>query len=318
MQIPLICICGPTAVGKNTLAYRIVDLFSRYDFEIINVDSIQIYRYLDIGSAKPSLETRQCYIHHLIDCRTPDQPYSVAQFVNDASAAIDTIYRQQKIPILCGGSVYFLMRLLYGMPQTPAPQGEIRKRLQQKLEQCGSKQMHSELAAVDAESALKISENDSFRIIRNLEIYYTSKQKPSSFVLPRTIQKQFHPLIIRLYCGKHDLHKRITARVHAMFKRDLVGEVKSLVDRGYHAHSPGMRAIGYRQFFDPNGQLSVVSDRQNIARIERAVITATKRYAKHQLTFLDKIKPVQQFLPHQIDNINIAVADFVNTHAARS
>jgi len=184
-SLPLIALIGQTAVGKSALLYRLLGaLQSEYDidrFEIINADSIQQYRYLDIGASKPSRALRRRYRHHLIDTRDPSASCSVQEFVTEARAALLSILRRACIPILCGGSIYFVYHLLYGLPNTPPPEQAIRKELEARLLREGLLPLYTELQSVDRDYAARISHHDRVRILRGLEIYHSSGHPPSYF-----------------------------------------------------------------------------------------------------------------------------------------
>ena len=253
--LPLIVVAGPTAVGKSALVYRLIDTIGHECFEIINGDAIQHYRGVDIGSAKPSRMVQQRYRHHLIDVLEPDQRYSVVEFVRRVWAAAAAIVARGRIPILCGGSMYFIFHVCHGLPQTPPSNASLREQLSERLRVEGGRALHRELEEVDPVKARKISPNDTFRVIRNLEIFYVSGVPPSRFLRSVREKCYFYCAYILLDMDRVSLRERVIARVQEMWERGLASEVATLVLRGYGADTPALRAIGYRQFFDEHGKL---------------------------------------------------------------
>ena len=260
--LPLIVVAGPTAVGKSALVYRLIDDIGRECFEVINGDAIQHYRGVDIGSAKPSRMVQRRYRHHLIDVLEPDQRYSVVEFVRRVWAAAAAIVARGRIPILCGGSVYFIFHVCHGLPQTPPSNALVREQLGERLRLEGKAALHRELERVDPVRARAVSPNDTFRVIRNLEIFYVSGMPPSHFL--RAVQERcyFHCAYVLLDMDRVSLRERVTARVQEMWGRGLASEVAALVRRGYGADAPALRAIGYRQFFDAHGGLRMAEMRE--------------------------------------------------------
>ena len=288
-RLPLIVIVGPTAVGKSALLYRLVDAVGRERMEIINGDSIQHYRGIDIGSAKPPPPLRIRYRHHLIDVLEPTERYSVVAFAQRVRAAAAGIIARGRVPILCGGSIYFILHLLRGAPQTPPPVAEVRQRLQQRMETDGAAALHRELAAVDPLAAAAIAAGDRLRIIRSLEIYYTTGMPPSRFARFAAGGGGFHALCIKLVAPRALLKRRIAERLQRMFAAGLEDEVAGLVRLGYGADTPALRAIGYRQFFCEGGRLRSVATATERQQVAADILTATTRYAKHQMTFMNHI-----------------------------
>ena len=260
--LPLIVVAGPTAVGKSALVYRLIDDIGRECFEVINGDAIQHYRGVDIGSAKPSRMVQRRYRHHLIDVLEPEQRYSVVEFVRRVWAAAAAIVARGRIPILCGGSMYFIFHVCHGLPQTPPSNALVREQLGERLRVEGKAALHRELERVDPVRARAVSPNDTFRVIRNLEIFYVSGMPPSHFL--RAVQERcyFHCAYVLLDMDRVSLRERVTARVQEMWGRGLASEVAALVRRGYGADAPALRAIGYRQFFDAHGGLRMAEMRE--------------------------------------------------------
>jgi len=269
---PLIAIVGPTALAKSKLA---LNLAQGFDGEIVSADSRQVYRYMDIGTAKPSLEERSLVRHHVIDVVDPDDDFSLALFHQLANRALKAISRGGKIPFLVGGSGLYIWSLLEGwsLPQVP-PHPELRRNLQARAQAEGSDVLYEELQGLDPVAAERIDPKNVRRVIRALEVYQATG-KPFS----QLQQKQpppFQILIIGLTAERDELYRRIDSRVDDMIKRGLVDEVKGLLQRGYSLSLPSMSGLGYKQIgMFLQGELDLGSAVQNIKY-------ETHRFARHQ------------------------------------
>jgi len=239
----LLAIVGPTGVGKSHLALRLAQAF---DGEIVNADSRQIYRYMDIGTAKPSLEERALIPHHLIDVASPDESFSLAQYQQLALKAIENIQQRDKLPIVIGGSGQYVWSVLegWGIPQV-APDPEFRQSLEEKAARGGEDELYEELAIVDPEAAERIDPHNVRRTIRALEVYRQTETPFSQ--LQRKEAPPFNTLIIGLTADREELYRRIDLRVDGMIERGLVEEVKQLVNRGFNFNLTAMSGIGYKQ-----------------------------------------------------------------------
>jgi len=239
----LLAIVGPTGVGKSHLALRLAQAF---DGEIVNADSRQIYRYMDIGTAKPSLEERALIPHHLIDVASPDESFSLAQYQQLALKAIADIQQRDKLPIVIGGSGQYVWSVLegWGIPQV-APDPEFRQSLEEKAARGGEDELYEELAIVDPEAAERIDPHNVRRTIRALEVYRQTETPFSQ--LQHKEAPPFNTLIIGLTADRDELYRRIDLRVDEMIERGLVEEVKRLVNRGFNFNLTAMSGIGYKQ-----------------------------------------------------------------------
>jgi tRNA dimethylallyltransferase len=239
----LIAIVGPTAVGKSQLALQLAQSLGG---EIINADSRQVYRYMDIGTNKPSLAERALVPHHLIDVVDPDEDFSLAIYHQLAIEAVDAIQRKGKLPLLVGGSGLYVWSLVEGwkIPQVP-PNRELRHKLEARARQEGSNSLYQELQNVDPLAAAKIHPNNTRRIIRALEIYRMTKKPPSQ--LQRQRKPGFPTIIIGLTLERSELYRRIDCRVDKMMQKGLVEEVARLLKIGYSFSLPFMSGIGYKQ-----------------------------------------------------------------------
>lgn len=241
---PLVTIVGPTAVGKTALA---IELAQRMDGEIVNADSRQIYRLMDIGTAKPSSDERAAAPHHLLDIVDPDQPFSLAIYQDLAQAAIGEITARGKLPLLVGGTGQYVAAVVEGwnVPRVP-PQPALRARLEAEAAADGVGALYERLHAIDPDAAAKIEPNNVRRIVRALEVYEVSG-------VPISTQQTKQPPPYRitsiwLTMERAALYERIDARVDAMIAAGLLDEVRGLIERGYGWELPALSSLGYREF----------------------------------------------------------------------
>ncbi len=239
----MIAIVGPTAVGKSELALQLAQYFS---LEIISADSRQVYRYMDIGTSKPTLAERTSVPHYVIDVVDPDEDFSLAMYHRLAIEALGAIQQKRKLPLLVGGSGLYVWSLIEGwkIPEVP-PDHKLRRRLEARAEQGGSRGLYRELQDVDPVAAAKINPANIRRIVRALEIYYVAGKAPSQ--LQRKVLPAFSTLVIGLTRDRSELYGRIDRRVDKMIQRGLVEEVEQLVKRDYSPSLASMSGIGYKQ-----------------------------------------------------------------------
>src|SRR3972149_9471905 len=240
---PLIAIVGPTAVGKSELALHLAQYFP---VEIISADSRQVYRYMDIGTNKPTSAERAAVPHHIIDVVEPDGDFSLAMYHQLAIEALKAIQQRGKLPVLVGGSGLYVWSLIEGwkIPQVP-PDQKLRRQLEARAEQEDSQSLYRELQDIDPTAAEKINPSNICRIIRALEIYHTTGQPPSQ--LQRKEAPGFPILVIGLTQERSELYRKIDWRVDKMIQRGLVEEVEQLLKKGYSPSLPSMSGIGYKQ-----------------------------------------------------------------------
>ena len=298
-----IVLFGPTAVGKTELTET---LFSK-GYEIINSDSVQVYRGLDIGSAKPVKALQKRIVHHLLDIRDPHQQYTVGDFLHDAEVLVKEINDRGNIPILTGGTAYYFKQFIYGQAKTPPADMEIREKVRKLIEENGTSWAYSELAKVDKISSERINPNDIYRVSRALEVYYQSGKPLSSFSLGTEIRDDIDFLIIGLVRDKEILDQRINQRVDLMFKAGLYDEIKRLIDSGADASMPGMQGIGYQEFF-----VAKESGEMNINAIKAEIAKNSRQYAKRQMTFFRSFKDALFFSPDDIERIREEVNRFLS------
>jgi len=251
--VPILLLFGPTASGKTAVLER---LFSGgnslFPAEIISVDSMQVYRGMDIGTAKPSPELREKLPHHLIDIRDPREQFNAGEFVRLADEASRDIVRRGKFPVVSGGTGFYLSNFVRGLPPAPPSDAAIRLALKAELREKGAAPLRAELAARDPVSAARIHENDEYRLLRALEVFRLSGRPLSAFLRPGSgaaFRKEYRFLLIGLERPREELYRLINERCAGMFRAGLPAEVRRLFDAGYRPEDPGMKAIGYREFF---------------------------------------------------------------------
>ncbi len=285
---------GPTAVGKTALTES---LFSE-GFEIINADSVQVYRRLDIGSAKPSSMLQRLIPHHLIDIREPWEDYTVGDFVHDADEAILDISSRGRIALVTGGTAYYFRHLLYGAPKTPKADPGIREHIEREIAAKGKAWAHSYLSSVDPVSAARINENDVYRVSRALEVYLAAGKPLSSFPLSDSERDDVDFIVIGLERDRKELEKRIRLRVGMMFDEGLYDEIRGLMREGALPSWPAMEAIGYKEFFT-----AAESGECCLSTIKEDIIRSSVKYAKRQMTFFSSFRSARFFHPDDIDSI---------------
>ena len=258
-----------------------LNLFSGKDeARVISADSMQVYRGMDIGTAKPTPAEQKLLPHYLIDIKNPDEQYSVAEFVDRADSLCQSIHAEGKLPIVCGGTGFYIRAFLLGLPSTPASDPAARKALQEELLERGEAEMWKKLLALDPDSAKKIDPKDSYRVLRALEIVLSTGKPRAAFAQSLKLREQYDFTTIILERDRDDLYKRIEARVDKMFQVGLEAEARGLMAR-YKKEDPGMQAIGYREFFETDAGGNPLSVEEIKERIKRD----SKKYAKKQYVF---------------------------------
>lgn len=291
-KIPVIVFFAPTASGKTAL---MKDLFSPLgshfilNAEIISADSQQVYKFMNIGTAKPDSAFMDDIPHHLVDFLSPSEQFNVSDFVDMADAACTDIFSRGKIPVVCGGTGFYVRNFLFGVSPTPESNPKIREKLLQRAKNEGSAVLYEELKKIDAESAKKIHQNDIYRICRALEVYYISGKTRSSYKIENQFRSRYRFLFIILKPPRELLYEKIAQRVDVMFKEGLKGEVCSLVQMGFDENSPGMKAIGYREWFECGFFEEPKSDGILESKISDLIKHHSCKYAKKQYTYISDI-----------------------------
>ena len=271
----LLAIVGPTGIGKSRLALRLAQTFNG---EIVSADSRQVYRHMDIGTAKPSRQELSLVPHHLINIVNPDEDFSLAQYQQLAYKAIDDIGQHHKLALLVGGSGLYIWSVLegWGIPQVP-PDLEFRHSLEEKVARVGTDELYQELMKVDPVAAQRIDRRNVRRIIRALEVHRGTETPLSQLQYKQA--PSFNTLIIGLTTDRQELYRRIDLRVDEMIEQGLVEEVKKLVNMGYDFNLPAMSGIGYKQIgMFLKGELTLAAAIQQI-KFE------THRFVRHQYSW---------------------------------
>jgi tRNA dimethylallyltransferase len=303
---PVIALFGPTAAGKTNL---IAEIFTdRY--EIINADSQQVYRHLSIGTAKPDAAIRKRIPHHLIDIIEPCEQFTVGDFVRNADKLVAEIIRRGKFPLVSGGTAYYIKHFAVGLPQSPKSDDGIRKALHGELRERGKEALYAELLQNDPVSAGKISMNDTYRVLRALEIFRKTGQPLSSFKINERIRSDYSFLFIGLELSREELAERIDQRVEGMFAQGLLEEMRGLISGGRTESDPGMKGIGYREFF------SMLKGCLSIHEVKEAIKLHTRQYAKRQMTFFRSLPGTLWFHPREKEKIAQCVEVFFRERKA--
>ena len=276
----IICVVGPTASGKTALA---VELAKCFDGEVVSCDSMQIYRRMDIGTAKPTVEEMQGIPHHMIDICEPDEAFSVSRYVELADPIVQDILSRGKRVIIAGGTGLYVDALIRGNDFAPFPSTGCRERLEARLENEGLEVLAEELRAVDPE-ALERSQGNPRRIIRALEVWQETGETITMHNLrTQSVPPKYNPLWIGLdYVNRQDLYDRIDLRVELMLKDGLLDEIRSILGSGIPESATAMQAIGYKEFVD------AMAGRDTMANAIASVQQSSRRYAKRQLTWFRK------------------------------
>ena len=287
----IICVAGPTASGKTSLA---VELAKSCGGEVVSCDSMQIYQYMDIGTAKPTVEEMQGVPHHMIDVAAPTEDFSVSRYCELATPIVDDILARGKTAIVAGGTGLYMDSLMKGNAFAPFPSTGCREKLEQQADQEGMEVLLEQLRSVDPESAEKLHLADRKRIIRALEVYQetgdtiTAHNKRTAAQPPR-----YQPLWIGLdFADRAELYRRIDLRVELMLKAGLLDEIRSLLDRGIPQKCTAMQAIGYKEFVD------ALEGRCSVEEAAAQVQQSSRRYAKRQLTWFRR-NPAMHWLTRQ-------------------
>lgn len=282
----LVVIIGPTAVGKTKLS---IDIAQKLNGEIISGDSMQIYKGMDIGTAKITPEEMEGVPHHLIDIKEPDDDYSVAEFQETARPLIDEIMDKNKMPMIVGGTGLYIQSVLYNYQFTESPSDpEFRKRLELELNQKGEQAIHELLSQVDPESAKMIHPNNTRRVIRALEIYHCTNIPMHEHLKQQENELLYDVALIGLTMDREVLYQRINQRVDIMVENGLLKEVKILYDKGLR-NTQSIKAIGYKEIYDYfDGKVSYEEAVNQLKQNSR-------RYAKRQLTWFRNKMDVKWF-----------------------
>ena len=281
----VIVIGGPTASGKTDLA---VHLAQNLNGEIVSADSMQIYRFMDIGTAKPTLEEQRGIPHHMIDIIDPDEAFSVAEYKKMAEEKIKDIISRGKIPIVAGGTGLYLNALIYNIQFSKTQSDwEFRERMHELAKEKGAEYLHEKLRQADPVSASLIHPNNIVRVIRALEVFETTKRPISEHQIESRVNPpEYDYKVFGLYVDREVLYKRIDARVDKMMEMGLIKEVEGLLEKGYTKNSLALQAIGYKEL------IAAMENKYSFDEAVGRIKLGTRHYAKRQLTWFKKIEGI--------------------------
>ena len=285
----IICIAGPTASGKTALA---VELAKALDGEVVSCDSMQVYKYMDIGTAKPTEEEKQGIVHHMLDVAEPWEDFSVSRYCEMASPIVDDIIARGKTAIIAGGTGLYMDSLIKGNDFAPFPSTGVRERLENQADEEGIDALRAILKEIDPEAEARI--HDRKRLIRALEVYYeTGKTITQHNRETQAIPPKYNPLWLGLdFASRQELYDRIDLRVDIMLQQGLVEEIRRLLDWGIPEKCTALQAIGYKEFVAALGGNGTVQEAAELVK------QSSRRYAKRQLTWFRR-NPKMRWLIRQ-------------------
>lgn len=302
-KIPLIILTGPTAVGKTDLSIK---LSKSLNAEIISADSMQIYKYMDIGSAKVTKEEMDGVVHYMIDEVTPDVPFSVSEFQVRSEKYIEEINKKGKNVLITGGTGLYLNSLIYNMDFAKSnANNEIREKLEKELQENGIDYMHEKLRSLDEEAANRIHKNNTKRVIRAIEVCM-SGQKMNDFSKDLRYNEKYKPIIIVLNRDREVLYQRINKRVDIMLENGLLDEVKKLLEMGYTKDMISMQGIGYKEM------IKYLDGEYTYDEAVEIIKRDSRRYAKRQLTWFKRYQDAKWFDLDKYQDVEILKEDIIN------
>lgn len=299
----IIVVCGPTGIGKTSVAIRLAELFNGH---IIGADSMQIYKYMDIGTAKPTIAEQTRVVHHMVGIVTPDEPFDAARYAESARQIITGLCQHDILPFVVGGTGLYIKALLFGLFNDDVSDPHIRLKLKAEAQTLGINTLHRRLHRLDPETAQRLHPNDTYRILRALEVVETSGKPLSRHHREHGFAEQsLDALKIGLQMERELLYERINQRVDAMFAAGFIDEVKNLLARGYAADLKAMQSIGYRHLVE------TIQGRISIGKCLRVVKRDHRRYAKRQLTWFNADPEIVWKSPEQIEEMIRLIDKFI-------
>jgi tRNA dimethylallyltransferase len=300
----IVIICGPTGIGKTSAA---VELARYFNGQIIGADSMQIYKYMDVGTAKPTAEEQARVVHHMIDIIDPDETFDAARYAELAGTKIFELHRQKITPFVVGGTGLYIKALLHGLFDAELSDPDVRRRLKQEADTHGIKYLHERLGRLDPESAKRLHPNDRYRIVRALEVVEGTGKPMSRYHCEHGFTEQpFEALKIALNMDRTALYARINQRVDAMIAAGFLEEVESLLARGFSADLKSMQSIGYRHMVD------FIRGRSSWEACVRTLKRDHRRYAKRQLTWFGADPEIIWQEPGPIEAVKRLVDQFLS------
>jgi len=299
----VIVICGPTGIGKTMVG---IHLAEKLGGEIISADSMQIYRYMDIGTAKPTADEQSRVLHHMIDIVDPDEDFDAVRFAQMGREKVMQLHQKGILPVVAGGTGLYIKALLQGLFKANPVDPQIRERLTQKAAESGSNRLHDRLREVDPDTADRLHPNDAYRIIRALETIETTGRPISEHHQDHGFADEpFDALKIGLRMDREKLYDRIDQRVDLMIEAELLDEVKKLLGMGYKADLKAMQSIGYRHM------AAFIDGSLPWDECIRTLKRDTRRFAKRQFTWFGADEQVQWYRPDQLNEMIRLVEGFL-------
>jgi tRNA dimethylallyltransferase len=319
--IPVVVLFGPTASGKTALLERLFCGGARISAEVVSADSMQVYRGLDIGTAKPPPALTAVLPHHLIDILDPNEQFNAGEFARLADAACTAIHGRGLLPVVSGGAGFYLKSFIQGMPDAPPSDAAIREALYAESKADGGAALLARLREADPESAARIHPNDEYRLIRALEVFRLTGRPLSAYSVNEGHSRAgYRFLLVGLEWERGELYRRINERCSRMFACGLDGEVRTLFDSGYTPRDPALRAIGYREFFiEDYGDCGGWRLSRDLAGVEALVAQHSRQYAKRQITWFKNVSDVTWITPGEysaLDAVHEKIDKFMeeNSH----
>ncbi|MFO7839868.1 MAG: tRNA (adenosine(37)-N6)-dimethylallyltransferase MiaA [Desulfosalsimonadaceae bacterium] len=299
----IVAICGPTGIGKTAISLALAEAFRG---AVVSADSMQIYRYMDIGTAKPDAEEQLRVPHYMIDVADPDASYDAARYAKEGRECIAAIHRGQKLPFVTGGTGFYIKALLKGLFAARPSSPEIREELRRQADAEGSRALYDRLRACDPEAARRIHPNDAYRLIRALEVYQLTGRPISACQQAHGFDDTpFDAFKIGLHMEREALYARIDRRVEKMIGQGLLEEVRNLLKMGYTEDLKPMQAIGYRHMVD------YIKARMSWEEAVELMKRDTRRYAKRQLVWFRRDRELVWAAPDARNELRTRIADFL-------
>lgn len=305
MKPDIIVICGPTGVGKTS---GTIKLAQKFGGRIISADSMQLYRYMDIGTAKPTPDEQAEVKHYMVDIADPDEPFDAARFTENSDLIIKKLGGQGIVPFVAGGTGLYIKALVHGLFRAAPADPRMLEKLTAEADEKGVASLYEKLEKCDPESASKIHANDLFRIIRALEVYESTGMPISRYHADHRFNgRRYRALKICINMDRDRLYERIDRRVDMMIEQGLVEEVEGLLQRGYSPALKSMRSLGYRHI------CSYLKEGGSWEETVRTLKRDTRRYAKRQLTWFRADPEIIWKSPDELDQIEKLVEDFLSS-----
>lgn len=313
--LPVLVLFAPTASGKTALSVELFGHGSHSVFkdkaEIISADSMQVYTGMDIGTAKPDSSLLSLLPHHMIDECSPSEQFTVADFVTKADSYCSDIFSRGKLPVVMGGTGFYIRCFMLGLPAAPEADEATKRMLRSRLASEGSAVLYEDLKQKDSVSAARIHPNDTYRIVRALEVFYATGKPRSSYKVPSALRNCYRFCTMILERPRDELYERIDRRVEQMFSDGLEQEYLALVAQGIKGTDPGMQAIGYREFVQEKYEACSAEDRVcRREQLKEQIKTDSRRYAKKQFVFMRDIPEAQYY---RYEQESVSAVEFVET-----